>query len=99
MPSVNLWECLTSCDRRSRRDDLSSPSIHDELIVELGRAERLYNQEITLEPSELGWVVKIIHCDMDSSASGDGVEILIPKDCREPCKIIKDRVGIRQYNH
>ena len=98
---INLWECLTSLERKERRyeNDPVCRKVNPDLIIALGRSERFYNQELTLEVTEKGWLIKIITCSMDGDHCGDTVEFLVPKDYREPCQILKDRIGMREYHH
>lgn len=98
MSSVNLWECLTRCDSLNRRNE-SAPNVPEGILEELHKCSRFYGQEIRLEPTEEGWKIRIEHCDDSHLSYGSGVEILITKDHREPCRIIKDRIGIREYHH
>lgn len=96
---INLWECLTSLERKEERYEKEPlcRKVNPELLMALGRAERFYNQELSLEVTEQGWLIKILTCSVEQY--GDSVEILIPKDHREPCQILKDRIGIREYHH
>jgi hypothetical protein len=52
--------------------------------------------ELSIRPSEEGWIISIFGCDMDDCG---GIEILIPKDHKEAVKVVRDEIGARTYRH
>ena len=97
MKPVNLWEALTSLETIGRREEKYPQRVFQEQLCELGKAARFHMQEITLEATEEGWLIKVFGCD--SAADGFDIHILIPKDYRQPTKVIKDRYGRLEYHH
>lgn len=87
---INLWECLVAL----RNDSNKVVS----LLEDLSRCTRWDGQELSLESSNAGWIIKVFSC------YGEGyhdsiIEILIPKDNTKPAKILKDRNGRWEYHH
>lgn len=94
--SINLWECLTAAERNHRKHD-TGPAVHDDQLTSLGRTARFHQQELSVEATEAGWVIRVFGCGVEQA--GDEVVILIPSDVREPVRVQKDRVGQREYHH
>lgn len=93
---INLWECLTNAERTARKYD-TTPRVTSEDLRTLGQAARFYRQELSVEVTEDGWLLRLFSCDVE--CYGDEVVILIPKDGREPVEVKKDRIGKREYHH
>ena len=95
--SINLWECLTSLESIHRRDKYCSPRVMDEDISALSLSSRYYGQELSVQATDEGWLIKVFSCYSDGCP--EGIEILIPKDRLQPAKILLDRFGNTQYHH
>lgn len=94
MRSINLWSAMTSIEasKESFADRITSDDLR-----ELGETARWHGQELSLQPTEEGWLIKVFSCFSEDGVTG--IEILIPKDHREPTKILKDRNGSWEYHH
>lgn len=75
MREINLWECLTTAEIHARRHDLSKPTGED--IRALENSARWNGQEISVTPTEDGWLIKVFSCYGEDRS--DDIEILIPK--------------------
>jgi hypothetical protein len=95
MRSINLWECLTKLESLNAKDQYVNPKVTDDDMVALGNSGRWHGQELSLEPREDGWLIKVFSCYSEDCVTG--IEILIPKD--GPVKILKDRNGMIEYHH
>ena len=94
--SINLWECLTRLESLNKKGDSPVKVSEDDLIA-LGKNTRTWHQELSLQATEKGWVIRVFSCEMD--CYGDEVVILIPSDHKEPVKILKDTVGRITFSH
>ena len=80
----NLWEAIVKASHKE--------PAYEQLARELGRSACLSYQEIGIVPSDKGWVIIINACNEDGE-----VEILIPKDRKEPVQILKDTRATSEY--
>jgi hypothetical protein len=97
--AINLWELMTAAETNHRRepDSARGPSITSSDLTDLGMAARLGGgQELTLQATDAGWVIKVFSCYGDRD---DNLEILIPKDGRAPVKVLQDRFGKISHVH
>lgn len=97
MTHINLWEALTTLESRHARGEYISPKVTEEDIIALGTAGRWNGQELSLEASEEGWIIKVFSCYSEDFVTE--VKILIPKDLNKPVKILKDRSGRVEFHH
>jgi len=101
MTKINLWECLTAAETNHRRDPEGArgPKVTTEDLTALGRAARLGGgQELSLEVTETGWLIKVFSCYEDGPSDAD-ITIAIPKDGRTPIKVLKDQFGKIAHIH
>lgn len=95
MHQINLWEALTTLERRNARDECISPRVTEDDIRELSHSTRWNGQELSVGAVEEGWLIKVFSCYSEDVVTG--IEILIPKD--GPVRVLKDRNGIIEYHH
>jgi hypothetical protein len=91
---INLWEAMTAAETNHRRepDTARGPQITSSDLADLGMAARFGGgQELSLQATDAGWVIKVFSCYGEGPQ--DDIEILIPKDGRTPVKIVRDRFG------
>lgn len=88
---INLWECLTSIKNNGCVGEISK------YIRELGKTSRWGGQELSLKPTESGWILRVFSCFSDNNTCE--IVILIPKDNNKPVQILKDRSGNVEYHH
>ena len=94
--SINLWECLTRLESLNKKD-FQPIKVTEEDLIALGRNTRTWHQELSLQSTAEGWVIRIFSCEPD--CYGDEAVILIPSDHKEPIKVLKDRIGRITFSH
>ena len=94
---INLWSALVTLESQTTRGEHPSTRVTEDNLGELGRTARWNGQELSIEASDEGWVLKVFSCY--SEGDGTEIKILIPKDWREPVKVLKDRTGRIEYHH
>lgn len=93
--SINLWEAITAAEINHKKlmegkdPRAYGPEVSTDQVTALSRSARWSGQELSIEPTEEGWLIKVFSC----YDSVDGIEILIPKDHKLPAKIVLDRNG------
>lgn len=96
---INVWELLTAAEYTHRRhpDDARGPKITDADLGTLSAAGRFNGQELSLEATDAGWVIKVFSCY--GEGPNNDIEILIPKDGRTPVKVVRDQWGRIAHLH
>lgn len=99
MKTINLWEAMTAAETNHRREPETArgPEVTETDLQELSRSARFSGQELSLQATEQGWVLKVFSCDSDRVQ--DEIEILIPKDGIIPVKIVRDRYSRLLHIH
>ncbi len=101
--SINLWEAITASEHNHDKFDQGleprcyGPKVTSDDVIELGNTGRWNGQELSLKATPEGWLIKVFSCYTEGDP--DGVEILVPKDRKEPVKVLKDIVGRIAYQH
>lgn len=104
MNPINLWEAITASQQNSRLFDEGrelralGPRVSGQDIDDLNKSARWNGQELSVTPNEDGWIIKVFSCYTDHSDQS-GIEILIPKDSKQPVRVLKDRTGRISYHH
>lgn len=92
---INLWEAITAArtnhdkDSKGQEPRCLGPRVVDSDVDGLSKSARWYGQELSVRATDEGWVITVFSCWDDRDECG--IEILIPKDGKEPAKILKDR--------
>ena len=81
---INLWTLLHDSES-------------GETLRALGASSRYHMQEMSVEPTDAGWVIEV--WSAESGHTAESVKVLIPSDVRDPVSVIRDRVGNRKYYH
>lgn len=93
---INLWEAMTNLESRNSRGEHTTPKVTEDNMMALGQSARWGGQELAIQVTEEGWLIKIFSCYSDDNT---GIEILIPKKHLEPVKVVKDIDGHWEYHH
>lgn len=74
------------------------PEVTSSDLTDLGKSARFCSgQELSLQATDAGWVIKVFSCYGEGPQ--DDITILIPKDGRIPVKVLKDQFGKIAHIH
>lgn len=80
----NLWEGITHKSRCNNEVDFQREK-YGEVLKALSASASMYQQEITIEVSEDGWIIEI-----HAAAETGKARILVPKDRNNEIKVLED---------
>jgi len=94
---INLWSAMTTLESQNRRGEQLYPKVTDDDLRAFGWQARFYMQELNVQATDGGWLIRVFSCDMEGI--GDEVILFVPKDALKPCEIRKDRCGRLEWHH
>jgi hypothetical protein len=95
--SINLWTALTAAEYNTRKDIGPGPRVSSQDLIDLGRSARFDMQELSLEATDDGWLIKLFPAQGEDYCGE--VAILVPKDGLLPVRVLKDEVGRIAHLH
>jgi hypothetical protein len=86
---VNVWDLLTDIPTEPCRELLESRRAQGQSVKDkMNASARIFGQEMSLEATDSGWVIKVFSCFTDKGGeSPDLIRVEIPKDRTQKIRV------------